>query len=144
MPCTLTLSVLSENQEGDIGNDWKYTLSAKVYSGALTGQGAVEVAKHTLTSGTTQTPPGPPAAAVIAAGDAGADLKIELRLAAAEVDLLHNDTGEKAVDIRLTNPAAGASALVEEREISVGVTEAPSGIGNAVLTLKIRLELANA
>ena len=142
MPCTLTMAVLSETQEGDIGDDWKYTLQAKVYSGALTGQDTISVPKHSLQSGKIQDPPGPPAAVVIPAGDGG-EINVELKLEVAEVDLLKNDTGEKSISIPLTCPEAGGAALVEEREVSAGVTEAPSGVGNAVFKLNVRLVLEN-
>ncbi len=144
MPCTMTMSILSESQEGDIGDDWKYSLQAKIYSGALQGQDTIDVKKHSLTSGTTQEPPGPPAAAVIPAGENGAEIKVDLKLMASEVDFLKNDTGEKSVTFSMICPAVGAEPVVDEREITAGVTEAPTGLGNAVLTLKIRMVLANA
>jgi hypothetical protein len=140
----MTMSVVSESQEGDIGDDWKYDLQAKIYSGALQGQDTIAVKKHNLSSGATQAPPGPPAAVVIPAGENGAEIKVDLKLMAAEVDLLKNDTGEKSMSFAMTCPAAGAEPVVDEREITAGVTEAPTGLGNAVLTLKIRLVLANA
>lgn len=144
MPSTLTMTVLSESQEGDIGDDWKYSLNAKVYSGALVGQGAIEVPKHNLGKGKTQEPPGPPGAAVIPAGEAGSEIQLQLKLSVAEVDLLKNDTGEKSISLSLTSPAAGEPPLVVEREITAGVSEAPSGVGNAVFKIAVRLVLESS
>ena len=144
MPCTITISVLSEGQEGDIGDDWKYSLQAKIYSGALQGQDSIDVPKHSLESGKVQEPPGPPAAVVIPAGENGAEIKVDLKLLATEVDFLKNDTGEKSVSFTMTCPEAGAPAVIEDREITAGVTEAPTGLGNAVLKLNIRLVLDSA
>ena len=144
MPSTLTITALSESQEGTIGNDWRYSLKASVYSGALTGEGTIDVAKHDLASGTTQEPPGPPAPLVLAAGEAGDEIHVDLRLTATEVDLLQNDEGTKAVSFKLQNPAAGAPAHAEEREVTVGVTEVPSGVGTAVFVLKLGLRLESS
>ena len=54
MGSTLTLRLISESQEGVIGDDWKYVLHAKVYNEGLTGEGSIDVKKHTLDSGQTQ------------------------------------------------------------------------------------------
>ena len=143
MASTLTISLLSESQKGTIGNDWKYSLEAKVFSGGLKGKGTISVPKHTLDSGKTQAPPGPPQPLEIAAGEPGAEISLDLRLSVAEVDLLRNDTAEKTHSFKLTSPAAGGSPLVEERELTIGVSEEPSGIGNAVFKLAVRLTLAS-
>jgi hypothetical protein len=141
MACKITISLLSESQTGTIGNDWKYSLEAKIFSGALTGKGTINVAKHTLDSGKTQVPPGPPEPLVLAAGEPGDEILVDLRAAVAEVDLIKNDTAEMTSSFKLTCPAAGAAAVVEEREISLGVEEEPSGIGSAVFKLAFRVSL---
>ena len=141
MACKITISLLSESQKGTIGNDWKYTLEAKIFSGALTGKGKISVPKHTLDSGKTQLPPGPPEALVLPAGEAGEEVLVDLRISVAEVDLLQNDTAEMTSSFKLTSPLAGAAAVVEEREISLGVEEEPSGIGSAVFKLAFRVSL---
>ena len=38
MSCTLTMKLVSESQEGNIGEDWRYLLEAKVFHGALAGE----------------------------------------------------------------------------------------------------------
>lgn len=141
MPCTLTIAVLSENQEGNVGKDWKYTLEAKVFAGALVGQGALQVPEHLLASGETRTPGADARTAIALNADAGAKLNVELHLVATEVDVLRDDVGEKRASFAMQTPAAGAAPVVQEREITAGVTEEPSGAGNAVLTLKLRLTL---
>ena len=144
MPSTMTMSVLKESQEGDVGDDWKYNLHAKVYSGALQGQDAIDVPKHSLESGKVQDPPGPPAAVVIPSGEPGDEIRVELKLVATEVDLLKNDSGEKSITLTLTNPPAGGAAVIEEREVSAGITEAPTGLGNAVFKVDVRLVLESS
>ncbi len=145
MACKIVISLLSESQKGTIGNDWKYSLEAKIFSTrvshALTGKGTISVPKHRLDSGKTQAPPGPPEALVLPAGEAGAEILVDLRIKVAEVDLFQNDTAEMTSSFKLTCPAAGGAAVVEEREISVGVEEEPSGIGHAVFKLAYRVTL---
>lgn len=145
MACKATISLLSESQTGTIGNDWRYSLQARIFgtgaSHALTGQGTIRVPTHRLDSGKTQLPPGPPAPLVLLAGEACAGILVDLRIQVAEVDPLQNDTGEATAAFTMTCPAAGAPAVVEEREISVGVEEQPSGIGHAVFKLAYRVTL---
>lgn len=142
MACKLTLSLLSEGTAGDdIGNDWRYTLQARVFSGALTGEGEVRVPVHKLESGATQPPPGPPEPLVLAAAESGAEILVDLRLIATEVDPLKNDTGEKAVSFSMRCPESGQPPVVEERELTVGVTEEPSQLGTAIFRLGLRLAL---
>jgi hypothetical protein len=141
MACKITISLLHESQKGNIGNDWKYSLEAKIFSGALTGKGTISVPKHRLDSGKTQVPPGPPEALVLPAGEPGAEIRVDLRTKVAEVDVFQNDTAEMPSSFKLTCPAAGGAAVVEEREVSLGVEEEPSGIGHAVFTLAYRVTL---
>ena len=139
MACRVTISLLSESQAGTIGNDWKYSVEAKIFSGALTGKGTIKIPKHNLESGETQAPPGPPDALVLPAGEPGAEIRVDLRFKVAEVDLFKNDTAEMPSSFRLTCPVAGGEAVVEDREISLGVEEEPSGIGHAVFKLAYRV-----
>ena len=141
MACKITISLLSESQEGTIGNDWKYSVEAKIFSGALTGKGTIKVPKHRLDSGKPQVPPGPPEVLVLPAGEAGAEIRVGLRFKVAEVDLFQNDTGEMPISFNLTCPPAGGAAVVEEREVSIGVEEEPSGIGHAIFKLAYRVTL---
>ncbi len=97
--------------------------------------------KHTLDSGKPQVPPGPPEVLVLPAGEAGAEIHVDLRFKVAEVDLFKNDTGEMPTSFKLTCPPAGGAAVVEEREISIGVEEEPSGIGHAIFKLAYRVTL---
>ena len=144
MACKITIQLLTESQEGTIGNDWKYDLEAKIFSGRKIGEGTISVRKHNLESGEKREPPGPPEPLVLPAGEPGDNLRVELKLSVAEVDLFENDTGEMSSTIKLTCPAEGRSPVVHEREISVGVTEQPSGIGGAVFKLALRMTLEAA
>ena len=145
MACKIVISLVSESQTGTIGNDWRYTMDVQVFgagaSQALISKGTLEVPEHTLESGAMQAPPGPPDPLVLAAGEAGGDIRVEMKVVATEVDVVKNDVGETTASFRTTCPAAGAPALSEEREISVGVDEEPSGIGTAVLTLAYRISI---
>lgn len=141
MASRITISLLSESQTGTIGNDWKYSVEAKIFSGALTGKGTIKVAKHRLDSGETQVPPGPPKPLVLPAGEPGAKIRVDLRFKVAEVDLFQNDTAEMPTSFRLTCPEAGGEPVVEDREISLGVEEEPSGIGHAVFKIAYRVTL---
>lgn len=148
MACKISISFLTESVTGDIGDDWKYSLAAKVFgagegSHALISQGELAVPEHNLKPGTTQPAPEGTEPLVLDAGDAGRDIRVELRFAAVEVDVLQNDTGELASSFTATCPAAGADPVVMERDISIGVEEAPSGIGTAVLKLTYRIVISS-
>ena len=41
MAFKVTISVLSESQEGDIGDDWKFDLAVKVFNEGLKGEGHI-------------------------------------------------------------------------------------------------------
>jgi len=139
----VTFSVLTENHQGPIGDDWRYWIEAKVFNQGLQGQGRISVAKHTLPSGVTQEPPGPPAPMDISAGDYNNQIKIKLTLEATEVDLFRNDVGKTDIDLFLDCPKPGEDPRAVDKEISVGVVESPGITGEtSIITLKVRLVLA--
>ena len=138
-------SVLTENHEGPIGEDWRWWVEAKVFNRGLKGQGTIKVPKHNLPSGTTQEPPGPPEVLELPAGDYNNEIKIKLTFEATEVDLFRNDVGKTDYDLTLKCPKPGESSLVHEQDISVGVMESPGITGEtSIVTLRVRLELTCA
>lgn len=140
----LTFSILQEGHEGPIGDDWRYWIEAKVFNQGLKGQGTIKVKKHSLPTGTIQSPPGPPAPIEIPTGDCGLPVKIKLTIEATEVDLFRNDVGKTDVDLTLQSPGPGEPPLVHEREISVGVVESPGITGeSSIITIKVRLVLSS-
>jgi hypothetical protein len=143
MGCRLTVTLLTEHQEGNIGNDWKYLLELKVFSRGVVGKGKVRVKKHQLDSGETQAPPGPPDPLVIDLGESSGELNVKMFLTATEVDMFINDTGKTDKAVSITCPEPGAPAATEEFEISVGVRESPGLLNEvAIFTLKGLLALS--
>lgn len=139
----VTFSVIKENHVGPIGDDWRYWIEAKVFNQGLKGQATIKVKKHSLPDGTTQAPPGPPAAVEIPAGDYHNQLKIKLTLEATEVDLFRNDVGKTDIDLTLGCPKPGEAPVTYDKEISVGVVESPGITGEtSILTLTVRLVLS--
>jgi hypothetical protein len=140
MTGTVTVSVISERQDGKIGNDWRYDVEVKVFNEGLKGKGSINVKKHTLDSGITMEPHGSPDPIVLEAGDCGSELKIWMKLIATEVDLFRNDTGESDLNFTIHCPREGENALVVEKEISCGVTEKPVVADNtAIFKVLVRL-----
>jgi len=136
----VTLSVLSERQEGKIGDDWRYTVEAKVFNQGLKGKGLIKVAKHNLASGVTMEPHGSPDALVLDAGEPGSELKIFLKLVATEVDMFRNDEGESELNFTMPCPRPGDAPFAFEKEISCGVTEKPIVADNtSIFTVNVRL-----
>jgi len=144
MAAKVTFSVLQESHEGPIGDDWRYWVDAKVFNQGLKGTGKISVEKHSLPTGTTQEPPGPPEAVEIPAGDSGEPLNIKVRLEATEVDLFKNDVGETSIDLTIDCPAPGEEPLVHDHDISVGVVESPGMTGEtSIFGLKLRFVVAS-
>lgn len=143
MAATVTFTILEENHIGPIGDDWRYWVEAKVFNEGLKGEGKVVVKKHSLPTGTTRVPPGPPEPLVLPAGECGGKVKVKLTLEATEVDLFRNDVGITDIDTYLECPGPGEDTLIRNGEISVGVIESPGITGEtSIITLKVRLELA--
>jgi hypothetical protein len=138
----LTMALVSEAQEGNLGTDWKYQIEAKVFCSGLLSDVSVDVPKHQLEPGSVISPHGAPEPVLLFEGECEGELLLRLRLVATEVDLFINDEGRVSRDIRLQLPAAGETASVREIDLAAGVRESP-GIRNrnAVFTLRIRLTL---
>lgn len=140
MACKVTMTLLSESQQGNIGDDWKYSVEAKVFNQGLKGTATIKVPKHKLSSGATQEPPGPPQPVDIPAGDGGGELMIRLTLVATEVDFLKSDSGETQVNFHMPAPSPGTAPITRETSLSVGVRESPGLMDEtAVLTLQLKL-----
>ena len=136
----VTFSVLTESHEGPIGEDWRYWIEAKIFNLGLKGSGTITVKKHSLPSGTTQKPPGPPVPVEMSAGNYTNQLKIKLTLEATEVDLFKIDVGKTDIDLCLDCPRPGEDPRTYDKEISVGVVESPGITGEtSIITLKVRL-----
>lgn len=140
MTCKLTISLLSESQQGNIGDDWKYHIDIKVFNQGLAGHGTIDVAKHILASGSTQPPPGGTESVTIDAGEAGNELLVRLTLQATEVDFLKSDCGETQLNLHMPSPSLGAAPISREAELSVGVRESP-GLMDETAVLSLQLQL---
>lgn len=140
MTCKLTISLLSESQQGNIGDDWKYQIDIKVFNQGLAGHGTIDVAKHNLASGTTQAPPNGTESVIIDACEAGNELLVRLTLNATEVDFLKSDRGETQLNMHMPSPSPGAAPISREIELSVGVRESPGLMDEtAILSLQLKL-----
>ena len=140
MAFKVTISILSESQEGDIGDDWRFELNVKVFNEGLTDEGNFKVKKHTLTAGSVQDPPGPPAPLTLKAGDAEQHILIRFKLKATEVDLFQNDTGIIESDLTCPCPSVEDRISAHQTDLSVGVRESPGFLNQvAIFTLKLRV-----
>lgn len=144
MTCTLTMTLISESQEGECGDDWKYELEAQVFRDELVGEGRISVPKHTLESGAIREPHGAPEPLELFSGDCNGDLRVKMDLTAIEVDLFVNDVGKASKEIRIEPPLPGNHKVTKEVDIPVDVQEAPAILGKktAVFTLRVRLTLS--
>ena len=140
MSCKVTMTVVSETQEGNIGDDWKYDLEAKVFCEGLQSDTTLSIPRHQLKSGEVQSPFGNPSPLVLFEGECEEELLLRLKLSVTEVDFLISDRGEVSKDIRLEMPCQGKTGYSRDFDIAAGVRESP-GIRykNAVFTLRLRL-----
>lgn len=143
MTCTLTMTLVSESQEGNIGEDWRYDLSVKVSSGGHKSQGRVKVPKHNLPSGLVQEPHGSPPPQVVFTGDCVDGLHIDMRLVATEVDMFVNDVGKIGKELVIQCPGVSGTTVTKDCDIDVTVREMPRIFPQkAVFTLRVRFTLA--
>jgi hypothetical protein len=143
MTCTLTLTLISETQEGTIGEDWKYSLAAKAFDGDLDGEATIHVAKHKLPSGVIREPFGSPPPATVFSGECEQGFLVRLQLTATEVDMFVDDVGTAEKELRIECPGPGGGKVTKELDISVGVRESPGIVPKtAIFTVRVRLGLA--
>lgn len=144
MNCKLTMTLISESQEGNCGDDWKYDLEAKVFYEGLKGEGKVSVPKHLLESGAVKEPFGSPDPLDLFEGDCTGEVLVRLELTATEVDLFINDVGKASKDIKINAPAFGHKKVTKDVDIAAGVRESPGILNkNSVFTLRVRLSLVS-
>jgi len=142
MICTLTMTLISETQEGDIGEDWKYDLAVKVFNGKLDGEATVKVPKHNLPSGIVRVPHGAPEPVVLFRGECDEPLLVRMNLTATEVDMFVNDVGKACKDLQIERPLPGTEKVTKEVDIAAGVRESPGIVPKtAVFTVRVRFTL---
>ena len=139
MACTISISLVSEHVDGEIGNDWKYSLSAEAVGMDGSDSARLDVPQHKLSPGLTSVPPNREAV-TLRGGDCGTPTRVVLTLVASEVDWVFSDTGEQSVTVELSCPGTDQEPIRLEREIAAHVEERPRMLGgSANLLIKVRL-----
>lgn len=145
MNSKLTMALVSESQEGNVGDEWKYVLEVKVFHHGLQSEKSISVPKHKLSSGAVQAPHGEPRPELLFTGECKGELLVRMRLTATEVDLFINDTGSADRDVVLECPGPGGSTVTKEVDIAAGVRESPGILPkNAVFKLRVRFTMEAA
>jgi hypothetical protein len=140
LDCAITLSLLSESLTGNIGEDWEYSVEARVFNPELTGTGVVNVPEHKLSPGATQPIPESIESIVLPAGPCNTGPVVELILQAREIDWLIDDNGSNLIRVPVECPGPGGPSSIIEPEISVRVREVPS-IRGRFASLRVRVRL---
>ena len=138
----LMMTLVSESQEGNCGDDWSYRLEAKVFHGGLRADAVIEVPEHKLASGEVREPFGAPKPGELFEGECEGPLQVRLLLTATEVYTFINDVGQASKDVTIECPSSDDHPLVRDVDIAAGVRESP-GIRNlnSVVTLRLRFTL---
>ena len=140
MDCAITFSLLSESLAGDIGEEWEYSVEARVFNPELTGAGVITVAEHRLRPGTSKPIPAFIESIVLPAGPCNTGPVVELILRARELDWLIDDDGSNLIRVPVECPGPGGPSNIIEPEISARVREVPS-IRGRFATLKVQVRL---
>ena len=142
MTCNLTMTLVSEHQEGECGDEWKFDVGVKVFNEGLKGEGVISVSKHDLKAGEVKAPHGEPGPLLVFTGECTHELMVKMNLTATEVDLLVNDVGKASMEFKLECPGVAGGSITKEVEISAGVREAPAILNrNSVFTVQVRFDL---
>jgi hypothetical protein len=136
------MTLISEHQEGECGDDWKYDVAVKVFNEGLKSEAVVSVPKHTLRVGVVEKPHGQPEPLTVFTGECLSELLVRMNLTATEVDLFVNDVGEASMEFKLACPGPLGGSVTKEVEISAGVREAPVFLNkDSVFTVQVRFDL---
>jgi hypothetical protein len=136
------MTLLSEHQEGECGDDWKYEVSVKVFSEDLQGEGLISVPKHKLAVHAIKKPHGSPGPLNVFTGECKTELLVKLHLKATEIDLIMNDVGQATMEFKLPCPRIAGGEVSREYEISAGVREVPAFLNkHSVFSVQVRFNL---
>ena len=143
MTCKLTMTLISESQEGECGDDWKYDLEVQAIHDGILGEGRISVPKHLLESGAIREPFGSPAPVLLYEGECVGELLLKMNLTATEVDMFVNDVGKISKEVSIESPLPGTHKTTREVDIAAKVLEAPRILNkSAVFTLRVRFTLS--
>ena len=142
MTCKLTMTLISEHQEGECGKTGNMTWTSRSFMKACKGEGQVSVPKHNLEPGSVKEPYRLTRAPGRFSGECLTELLVRMQLTATEVDLFVNDVGKASKDIRIECPGPRAEKVTKEVDIAAGVREAPAILNkNSVFTVRVRFTL---
>lgn len=146
MACKISVWVDEETVTGNVGNDWSYSVIARVYNPTLMGAAEIRQPEHRLDPGPSQPPPNRKRVE-LPAGEGGTSPAVLLIVSATEVDWLVDDKGTNQLVVVLQCPEPGEPPLLRDVDISVRVAESPrivaffKGDSAASLTIKVKLEV---
>jgi len=141
MTCYVMVSVISESVTGDIGDDWKYTITGTTTGDdGLPQHGSLTQDEHEIEPGAEAQDPPKPIGFTLNAGECGGVANIALTIKATEVDWLFDDTGSTTRTVTINCPGPGAPRNSKTEDVSLTVKENPAILGGqAKLNLKLSI-----
>jgi len=142
MTCKLTMTLISEHQEGQCGEDWKYDVEVQVFHEGLQGGGKISVPKHILEGGQVRMPHGTPEPLVVYSGECLTELLVRMQLTATEIDMFVNDVGKATKEVNIECPGPRGDKVTKEVDIVAEVHEAPAILNKtSMFTVRVRFTL---
>ena len=145
MGCSIRLTILEESLNGDIGDDWAYSVSVRVYNPASettpVSEGTIDVPGHRLAPGSAQQPPEGTGALTLDAGPCESMARLELIFTASELDLVSDDSEVDSRALTVACPGQGKDSQTSVYRPRLTVRES-GGDGLATLTLNLQVESA--
>ena len=145
MGCSVKLTIVEESLNGDIGDDWEYSVEIKVFNPASAtmpvSAGTIQVPKHQLAPGSAQRPPDGTQSLILEAGPCETVARVDLTFTAAELDLLSDDKEVDSRGLTLACPGPGQEPHSEHYRPRLTIRES-GGDGIATLTLTLEVESA--
>lgn len=143
MGCSVRMRVVEESLNGDIGDDWEYSVEAKVYNPASAttpvSEGTMRVPRHKISPGSSQVPPDGTGSLTLDAGPCGTAARVDLTFTATELDLIADDTETDSRGLTVACPGAGEAPHKAVYRPRLTVRES-GGDGIAALTLTLEVE----
>ena len=144
MACHVSVTVMTEQVVGDIGDDWKYSINLSVTNDGVTQTplwSPLSIGEHRIKPNANPAPPPSHPVLPMDAGDCASAAYVNIDVAANEVDVFRNDPGRGTarIPIECPGPSGPRSSLIHK--MAIDVSEKP-GIfgGQAQLILELKIE----